>query len=335
MRRIACAVAIVAFAFAAVLVGCGPKTETPASAPAAAPKTGAKLKIAVVPKGTAHNFWQTVQAGAQKGGEQFNAEILWKGPAEETDVAGQTAIIEDFINQKVDAIVMAACDSKSLIGPVQAAVKAGIPVITIDSGVDSDNALSFVATDNIKGAAEAATKLAELIGDAGEVGVIPFIKGAATSDMREKGFVDEARKHSKITVLPPLYSSSDTAKGMSATENMLTGHPNLKGIFAANEPGAVGAAQAIKQRGVAGKVKLVAFDAADAEIQALKDGTIQALIVQNPFKMGYEGVKAAISAIKKEPVEKRIDTGVAVVTKDNMNTPEMEKILYPLGKKQG
>ena len=336
MKRISYLTALAAVVLLAFLLGCGKKPEetTPAPATKGAPavtKAEAKYKIAVVPKGTAHAFWKTVEAGASSAGDEFGAKILWKGPAEETDVAGQTAIIEDFINQKVDAIVMAACDAKALVPKVQAAIKAGIPVITIDSGIASDDALSFVATDNVKGAAEAAKKLAELIGDEGEVGIIPFVKGAATSDMRESGFKDEIAKHSKIKIVSTLYSQSDVQKGMSATENMLTANKNLKGIFAANEPGAVGAAQALKGRNMEGKVKLVAFDGADAEITGLKSGIIQALIVQNPFKMGYEGVKAAVAAIKKEQVEKRIDTGVAVITKDNMDTPEMQKILYPLG----
>jgi ribose transport system substrate-binding protein len=334
MKRIAL---FAAFSLIVCLLGCSrPKEEAPSPTPVAkapAAKAEAKYKIAVVPKGTAHAFWKTVEAGAEQAGSELGANILWKGPAEETDVAGQVAIIEDFINQKVDAIVMAACDAKALVPKVQQAIKAGIPVITIDSGIDPNEALSFVATDNVKGASEGAKKMAELIGDEGQIGVIPFVKGAATSDMREKGFVDEIAKHPKIKVVSTLYSQSDAQKGMTAAENMLTGNPKLKGIFAANEPGAVGAAQAVKQRGMAGKVKIVAFDGAEAEIEGLKDGTIQALIVQNPFKMGYEGVKAAIAAIKKETVEKRIDTGVAVITKENMATPEMEKILYPLGKK--
>ena len=335
MKRISYVAAIAAVVLLAFVLGCGKKPEEPTATPATkapvATKAEAKYKIAVVPKGTAHAFWKTVEAGANSAGDEFGAKILWKGPAEETDVAGQTAIIEDFINQKVDAIVMAACDAKALVPKVQAAIKAGIPVITIDSGIATDDALSFVATDNVKGAAEAAKKLAELIGDEGEVGVIPFVKGAATSDMRESGFKDEIAKHAKVKVVSTLYSQSDAQKGMTAAENMMTGNKGLKGIFAANEPGAVGAAQALKQKGAAGKVKLVAFDGADAEIEGLKSGTIQALIVQNPFKMGYEGVKAAVAAIKKEKVEKRIDTGVAVITKDNMDTPEMQKILYPLG----
>jgi ribose transport system substrate-binding protein len=130
-----------------------------------------------------------------------------------------------------------------------------------------------------------------------------------------------------------LYSQSDVTKGMQVTENMLTAHPDLKGIFAANEPGAIGAARVLKARNLVGEVKLVAFDAAPTEIKALEEGVIQALIVQNPFRMGYDGVKMAVKALRGEKIPKRIDTGVSVVTKENMNRPDILRLLYPLGKK--
>ncbi len=328
---------VILLAFVVVLCGCPPKAGPPEPAGptgpgATGPTTPApepSYRIAVVPKGTTHNFWRTVQAGAVAAGEEFGAEILWNGPAKETDRAGQIAIIEDFTNAKVDALVMAACDAKALIPPVKQAIDAGIPVITIDSGIASDDALSFVATDNVKGAEQAGEKLAELIGEEGEVGLIPFIKGAATSDMREEGFRKAIARYPKITIVSTLYSQSSAEDALKKAENMLTSNPDLKGIFAANEPGAIGAARAIQQRKLTGKVKLVAFDAADAEIRALKDGVIQALVVQDPFKMGYEGVKTAVDAIRGEDVPKRIDTGVVLVTLENMNDPEIHKLLYP------
>lgn len=297
---------------------------------AAAPGTS-ELRIAVVPKGTAHVFWKTVEAGARAAGKEEGAQIEWNGPAKETDVTGQISILEDAIAKGVSAIVMAACDAKALIPVVQKARAKGIPVITIDSGIDSKDALSFVATDNVAGAKQGGEKLAELMGKKGEVGVIPFIKGAATSDMREQGFLAGIKPFPEIKVASTLYSQSDAAVGMKVAEDMLTANPNLTGIFAANEPGVVGAANVIRQRNLTGKVKLVGFDASEPEIAALKEGVVQALVVQNPFKMGYEGVKLAVKAIKGEKVEERVDTGVTVVTKDNMNDPEIQKILNPLG----
>ena len=289
------------------------------------------VTIAVVPKGTTQSFWLAVKAGAQDAAEEMGAEIIWKGPAKETDVAGQKRIIENFINQDVDAIVMAACNETALIPTIEQADKAGIPVVTIDSGVKSDVPKSFIATDNVEGAREAARVLAELIGEKGEVGLIPFVKGAATSNMREDGFKNEIKKYKDIELVSVLYSNSDIMQGVRVTEDMLTAKPGLAGIFAANEGGAVGAARALALRQLGGKVKLVAFDAAPAEINALENGTIQALIVQNPYKMGYEGVKAAVRSINGEEVEPRIDTGVTVVTMGNFDDPDIQKVLYPTG----
>ncbi|MBM3497641.1 MAG: substrate-binding domain-containing protein [Armatimonadetes bacterium] len=320
-----------------VLAGCPQPTETTVTAPpegpskpeAAPPVKGEIYDIAVVPKGTAYSFWKVVRAGALAAGKEFGAEIEWTGPAEETDVARQISIIETATSKKVDAIVMAACDATALAPKVKAAMDAGIPVITIDSGISTDDALSFVATDNVKGAQAGTEKLIELIEGSGQIGVIPFIKGAATSDLREQGFNEAVKANPTVEAVKPLYSQGDAEKAMKAAENMMTGNPELKGIFAANEPGAIGAARAIKQRGKAGQIKLVAFDAAEAEISALKDGVIQALVVQDPFKMGYDGVRLAVDAIQGKAVEKRVDTGVHLVTMDNLNDPDIQALLFP------
>jgi ribose transport system substrate-binding protein len=321
-RRHLCWILILALL---VVCGCGKQPSKPTAASTA-------YTIAVVPKGTTQSFWLSVKAGAEDAAKEAGAKIIWKGPAEETDVAGQKRIIENFINQKVSALVMAACNETALIPTVEQADKAGIPVVTIDSGVKSDVPKSFVATDNIAGARKAADALAELIGKKGEVGLIPFVKGAATSNMREDGFKKQIATYPDIKLVSTLYSNSDVMQGIKATEDMLTAHPNLAGIFAANEGGAVGAARALDLRRRGGKVKLVAFDAAAAEISALEKGTIQALVVQNPYKMGYEGVKAAILVLEGKKVKPRIDTGVTVVTQKNMDDPDIQRLLYPTGK---
>lgn len=342
-RRTAAATTTIGALLLAMLTGCGAPTPpagdagSPA-APAETPMqeaesaTPGKLRIAVIPKGLAHQFWLTIKAGAEAAAAEGGAEIKWQGPAKETEVEKQINIMQDMIASKVDAIVLAACDEQALIPTVQQAVDAGIPVITVDSGVASDLPVSFVATDNIAGAKMAADTLATLIGGSGNVGLIPFIKGAATSNMREDGFLQGIQAHSGITVTATLYCQSDVEKAMAVTQDMLTQDPDMKGIFAANEPAAIGAAQALKAAGRAGEIKLVAFDAAEEEIGALQDGSIQALIVQNPYRMGYLSVKAALDAIIDSPVDKRIDTGVTVVTMDNLNDPEIQKLLYPLGK---
>lgn len=295
-------------------------------------KAAKRYEIGVVPKGLAHQFWLTVRAGAEAGGKEFDANIIWQGPSAETEIAKQITIIEDMISSGVDAIVMAACDENALIATLQKAIDAGITVVTIDSGVKSDIPVSFVATDNIAGAKAAAAELARLVGEEGKVGLIPFVPGSATSEMREQGFKDGIKAYPNVQLDATLYCHSDVAKAMNVTQDMMTSCPGLKGIFAANEAGAIGCAQALRAAGKAGEIKLVAFDASDEEIAALKDGTVQALVVQNPFQMGYLGVKAAVDHMEGRPVEKRIDTGVTVVTMANFDEPEIQKLLYPLGK---
>ncbi len=308
-------VLIIILLICCVLIGCSGETEK------------AKTKILVSPKGLVHSFWVTVKAGADSAGKEFGAEVVWKGPTQETDIAGQIAIIEDYINKGIDAIVLAACDAQGLIPVLEKAQQKGIPVITIDSGVDSDIPFSFIATDNILAAEKAAQKLAELIGAKGEVACIPFVPGAATSNWREQGFVEEIKKYPDIELLPIRYSQSEVAIGMAVTEDLLTGHPDLKGIFAANEAGTIGVIQALKTKNKIGQVNVVGFDAASNEVNALQAGEIDALIVQDPFKMGYEGVKAAMMSIKGESVPNRIDTGVYVVTRENLNQPEIQRLL--------
>lgn len=331
MKRMLCALVLLG-----LLVGCGNSKPAPEAAKGgtdgAAPAAPAaqKKEIAVIPKGLAHQFWLTVKAGAEAGGKEAGYEIVWQGPAKETEVAKQIGIVQDMISRRVSAIVMAACDSKALVPAIEQALNAKIPVITIDSGVDSDLPLSFVATDNIAGAKAAADALAGLIGGAGKVGLIPFVPGAATSELREQGFKEGLAAHPQVQLVATQYCQSDVAKAMSITQDMMTANPDLGGIFAANEAAAIGAAQAIRAANKVGQVKLVAFDAAEEEVAALKEGVVQALIVQSPFNMGYLGVKAAVDAIGGKPVEKRIDTGVTVVTQQNLDTQEVQKLLNPL-----
>lgn len=286
-----------------------------------------KIQILVSPKGLVHSFWTTVKAGAETAAKENNVEIIWKGPSQETDIATQISIIEDYINKNVDAIVIAACDAKALIPVLKKAADKKIPIITIDSGIDSDLALSFIATDNVEAAKKGAQKLAEMLNNAGDVALIPFVPGAATSNMREQGFKEGISAFPNIKLVATQYSQSEVATGMAVTEDILTSQPNLKGIFAANEAGAIGAAQAIKSKNKTGKVKLVGFDAAENEINELKAGIIDALIVQDPYKMGYTGVKFAVDALNGKQIPKRVDTGVYIITKDNINSPEIQKLL--------
>ena len=313
---------------AVLLMGCQ-KPETGAAVEPGSPEAQAdQIRIAVVPKGTAHQFWTTVKAGADRAGQELGVDILWKGPDAETDIAAQKGIVEDLVTQQVDAIVMAACDADALVPNIQDAEKAGIPVITIDSGVNTE-VRCLVATDNVAGGRIAGETLFKLIGGAGEVGLIPFVQGAASSEDREKGFKQACDAATGIELVAIDYCDSDEAKAKNVTADMLTAHPNLKGIFAANEPAAIGAANALNEAGRAGEVKLVAYDGSPSEVKLLQEGTIQALILQDPFRMGYDGVKQAMKAIQGGEVDQRVDTGVTVATSESVESDDVQRLLNP------
>jgi ribose transport system substrate-binding protein len=299
-------------------------------------KAGEGKRIAVVPKGTAHSFWLAVRAGAEAAGKEAGCEIIWNGPEAETEVSRQIDIINNFVTQKVDAIVMAACDTQALIPALQAAKDAGITIVTIDSGIDDESIpVSFIATDNVEGGRKAAEELAKALGvteEGGEtaiVGVIPFDPNAQSSRDRETGFREGIGKYKSLQIGPTLFSQSDITVAVEKTENMLNSTPDLAGIFAANQPGGEGAADVLAKRGLAGKVKLVAFDASEPEIKALRDGTIQALIVQDPFRMGHDGVETAVRALAGDTVEPRVQTDVVVVTAENIDNSDIQQVLNP------
>jgi len=292
---------------------------------------GAELEIAVIPKGTTHQFWQTIRAGAEAAGKELNAKILWNGPKAETDIEDQKNIVKAYASQGVDGICLAATDKNSLSITVDEIQKQNIPVVTIDSGIEPDHSRSFVATDNVAAARLAAKEMGRLLGGKGKVAVISFLKGAGTSDEREQGFLEGIREFSGIKVLPPVETKSDSARAREQMETLLTQHPDLAGVFASNEPNVVGAAGVLKEKKLGGKVKMVGFDASDPEITFLKEGLVQVLVVQDPFKMGYEGVKALVQILRKTSTPpRRVDTGATVVTADNLTQPEIHKLLYPL-----
>lgn len=293
--------------------------------------TSGRLKIAVMPKGTAHTYWQAVKAGAVQAGKEAGVDIVWDGPSSEADITTQINLVQTEVTNKVDGIVIAACDANALVKPLQDAKARGIPIVTIDSGVtDKDLALTYIATDNVEGGRRAADALAKAVGGKGEVGLLIFQKGAASSDDRQKGFEEGIKKYPGITVVPPL-EANDPQKSTDTVTNLLTAHPQLVGLFAANEPNGIGAANVLRQKGLAGKVKLVAYDSSPDEIKAIQEGVIEATIVQAPYQMGYKGVQTVLKAIHKQAVTERfIDSGMTVVTKENLNTPEVQKVLNPL-----
>ncbi len=325
--------------FAISIAGCPKETAAPSGGGGLASGGGGsseggggsrQFKIAVIPKGTQASFWQSVKAGAEAAGNEEHVLIDWQGPNKEGDIMDQVNLVQTKITGKVDGIVLAACDAESLIKPAKDAASKGIPVVTIDSGLkDPDASLSYIATDNVEGGRKAAEQLAKEIGEKGKVGLMIFHKGAASSDDREKGFLEGINKYPNIKLVSTL-EANDPAIAIDQVTNMLTANPDIVGIFAANEPNGIGAAQVLKQKKLGGKIKLVAYDSSPDEIKALEDGLIQATVVQDPFQMGYKGVKTVLKAIRKQPIgDKFINSGMTVVTKANLNTPEVQKLVNP------
>ena len=292
------------------------------------PASERKKVIAVIPKGVSHFFWKSVEAGALAAGKEFGVEIRWKGPAQETDYTAQINIVEDSINSRVDGIVLAPSHGDSLVSVVLKAQKENIPVTIFDSGISTDQYLAYVATDNRQGGVVGAERLAEKLGGSGEVAILGTKRGSVSTDQRETGFQETIKqKFPGIQIVQFLYGEADRAKSLDRALDILTAHPNLKGIFASNESSSVGAVQAIKQKGLAGKVILVGFDSSPNLIEDLKAGALDSLVLQNPYKMGYQGVKTIVDKLNgREPVKLQ-DTGVKLLTKENLETPEMQQLI--------
>jgi ribose transport system substrate-binding protein len=305
---------------------------TPQSDPSKAETTTKKPKgmgpIAVIPKGTTHSFWNSVLAGAQKAAREHDVEIFWTGPDREGDREKQIQIVEDFIVKKVAGIVLAPTDAGALVPVVERAGAANIPVVIIDSDIETDKRVSFVATDNYAGGALAAKHMAKLLAGKGKVAVIKYMAGSASTTAREKGFIETLKKgFPEIELVEERYGMDTVETALSAAEDLLTRHKELNGIFACNESTSRGTLRALEGQGRAEAVKMIGFDAADALLKGLEAGRIEALVVQNPQAMGYKGVSSALQAIKGESVKARIDTGVELVTKDRLNSPEIRALI--------
>jgi ribose transport system substrate-binding protein len=302
--------------------GCNKK-----SADGASGGTTPKHTIAVIPKGTTHIYWQSVRAGAEAAGKEFGYEIQWNGPERETDRERQIQIIEDFIVQKVDGVVLAPLDKDALVPSVEKLASLHIPCAIIDSAVATDKYVTFAATDNYQGGVLAARRMGETLGGKGNVIVLKYVPGSASTTDRENGFIDTIGKEfPNIKIVDSKYGQDTVETALQAAEDMLTKNRDVQGFYACNAPTAVAALQALQSQNRP-EIKMVGFDAEKALIDGLKAGQIDALIVQNPYKMGYEGVKAIAMSIKGQPVEKKIDTGVEVVTKASLDKPEIKTLL--------
>jgi ribose transport system substrate-binding protein len=294
-----------------------------------------KQTIAVIPKGTTHEFWRSVEAGAKKAASELGVEVIWRGPIKENDRAQQISIVEDFVVRGVDGIVLAPLDDTALRSPVANAVGKGVPVVIIDSGLRSEDHVSFVATDNRAGGRLAGEHLAGLLGGRGRVILLRYQEGSASTTNREDGFLEAVAKRPDIEVVSSnQYGGPQAEDAYKASENLLGRLKTdeglaIDGIFCPNESTTFGMLRALQEERLAGTVRFVGFDASEKLVEALEAGEIDALTVQNPLRMGYLGVKTMVDHLNGVKVDGRIDTGVALVTRENMDRPEYRDVIAP------
>ncbi len=287
-----------------------------------------KKQIAVVPMGRSHVYWVSAHAGAMKAAQEENVDIIWNGPATESDFSGELEIVENMINRHVDALALAPIDRKALANSVDRAAAAGIPVIIWDSPVDTRNFVAQIATDNYAAGQLAADRMGAILHGKGKIAEVACQPGSASTMAREQGFEDRIKQaYPDIRIVDKRYGMADVAKSMTVAENMLTAFPDLDAMFGSNESSTVGAARALSS--AESKVKLVGFDSSPALIAGLKDGVIDSLVTQNPFDMGYKTVKAAVSKLNGGTVERIQSLPAVVVTKDNLENPVIHARLFP------
>ena len=295
------------------------------------------FQIAVIPKGTTHEFWKSIHAGAVKAQRELAAEgikvkLFWNGPLREDDRDQQIQVVENFTARNVDGIVLAPLDFQALVAPVVTAAQAGVPTVVIDSDLKSDRYVSFVATDNVKGGQMAGERMAELLGGKGNVILLRYQVGSASTDARETGFIEAVKKHPGLKLISSdQYAGATRELAYQASQNLLNRYGSqVNGVFCPNETSTIAMTKALRDLGLAGgKVKMLGFDAGSQSVADLKAGDVQALVVQAPVKMGYLGVKTLVAHLRKQKVEKRIDTGVTLVSRENMAEPEVAELLNP------
>ncbi len=323
----------------ALLAGCSTpakKTEEPAKQTEAAAKQAPaeekkaeEIYIPVISKGFQHQFWQAVKAGAMKAAEDYNVKITFEGPETEAMVDKQIEMIEAALAKKPAAICLAALDSKAAIPLLEKAKSQNIPIIGFDSGVDSDIPVATAATDNIAASAMAADKMAELIGGEGEVGVVVHDQTSRTGVDRRDGFVNRIKeKYPNIKVVDIQYGGGDQLKSTDLAKTMLQAHPNIKGLFGANEGSIIGCLNAVKENGKEGKIVVIGYDSGKQQIDAIKSGVEAGAMTQDPIGIGYKAVEAAVKAIKGETLPKNIDTGFHWYDKTNIDADDIKPLLY-------
>ena len=292
-------------------------------------RSGQKI-IGVVPKAVSHLFFVSVHAGVDQAAHDFHVYTLWNGPENETDYTRQIEIVDAMVARRVDALAISATEERALVAPLERAIRMGIPVTVFDSAVAIENYVSFIATDNYGAGCMAARTLARLIGAKGSVGVVMQKPGGTSTVLRERGFEDTiAKEFPGIRVVARQYGMADAARSRAAAENILTAHPDLAGLFASSEAASIGSIQAARSRNLAGKIKLVTFDFSQTHVEALRDGTVDVMLVQDPFRIGYEAVKSLAMKLGGQTPARRLDLPVRSIVRSDLDKPDVRALLSP------
>jgi ribose transport system substrate-binding protein len=317
MKKVISIVALVVIAAVFIIIGIARKGSS-----------HNERRIAVIPKGTSSVFWESVHAGAEKAGEELGYEISWNGPELESDRERQIQIVEDFIALKVAGIVLAPNGSNALVPKVEEMFARNMPCVIIDSAIDTDKYVSFAATNNYQGGVIAARRMGKILDGKGKVIVVKFMPGSGSTTNRENGFIDTIEKEfTGIEIVDTKYGMSTVETSLHAAEDLLTKHTELDGLYACNAGTSVGSAQALQSQGRAESIKMVGFDAEETLIDKLKSGVIDSLVVQDPYKMGYIGVKTLVDKLNGKEVPKSIDTGVELITVERLEEPKIKALL--------
>lgn len=317
-----------------LILGCNDAPSKNTSPGAAEEPKTKTLRIAVIPKGSTHEFWSSVHAGAEKAGKELgNVEILWKGPLQENDREQQINIVDDFRVQQVDGICLAPLDSQALIGPVEAARSEGIPTVIFDSGLDNPEAvIGYVATDNYRSGELAAMRLAEVLDGKGNVVLMRYQPGSESTLQREEAFLTTLKeKYPDIKLLSSnQYAGTTAEQSLDNCQQMLLKYrDDVNGIFTVCESNSSGMLGALENEGLAGKVHFIAFDPNARLIDGMSKGKVDGIVLQDPVNMGYLAVKQMVAHLRGKHVEPTINTGEYVATPENMHEPDIEKLLHP------
>lgn len=300
---------------------CSKQTETT--------PTEQKKHLEVVLRSQNGDYWKTVKIGAEVAAKEFDVTLDFRAPGDEADVKGQIALMEQSINSGPDAIVLAPNSYKQLSGVVDDASIRGIPVITIDSEVETRKVKSFIGANNYVAGQLAGKQLIKLAGTRGDIAIVSFMQGERNTELREQGLLEELSKYPDVKVIDKVYSMTDYELAAQLTRNMMEKHPQLDGLVALNEISSIGVAHAIQSMNLQDKVKIITFDSTSEELELLQEGVIQATIIQNPFSIGYLGVKNAVEASKGKKVPSRVDTGIKAIDLGNMFWSDNQKLLFP------